>query len=143
MKKIIFQKIHFGVALLNILAVSVMSLTTLFSLMLYDPTSAEAAFGSSVGLEILSPPIKCVLNSVDGNCLASCPICGDIASCNGLFEVKARVLSGVNLLYKTQALCLTSPIPPTLGTFRPASRCLGKYFLAANIHLLFNFGCYR
>lgn len=143
MKKLTKKKIHFGYALLIMVALSMIP-TILFSVLFFTPaSSAEAFFGSNVGLLVLTQPIKCVLDNVDGDCLATCQICGDAAQCNVLFEVKAKVLSGINLLYKTQALCLTSPLPPLVGNFRPGARCIGKYFLFGPIHYLFNFGCYR
>lgn len=143
MKKLAKKKIHFGYALIIIAALAMIP-TILFSVLFFMPApSAEAFFGSDVGLLVLTQPIKCVLDSAAGDCEATCHICGDTAQCNGLFEVKAKVLSGINLLYKTQALCLTSPLPPLVGNFRPGARCFGKYFLSGPVHYLFYFGCYQ
>jgi len=136
------RKIHFGYALFIIAALSVIPVS-LYVGLLISPDPAEAVIGFDVGLRVISPPIKCVLNSIEGNCLASCPICGDTAVCNGLFEVKAQFLSGTNLLYKGAALCIPSPVTPLGGAFRPGAQCLGKYFAVGPVHTLFNFNCGR
>ncbi len=147
MKKLMFKKIHFGYALFIMVAFSAAPVAILLGSIFFTTPTAQA-FGPWVGLEVLSPPIKCVLDPKPDaqTCLASCSTCGDLPGgwCNGLFEVKARYLGGTNLLYKNMALCITPPpTPPNGGTFRPSSRCMGEYLFTGIVHQLSNFGCYR
>ncbi|MFA6410562.1 MAG: hypothetical protein WCW26_03240 [Candidatus Buchananbacteria bacterium] len=102
------------------------------------------AFSPSTSMLILAPPKKCSYDAPPlVTCLGSCPVCGNLAGqCSGLFEVQARFLRGANPLYQNQALCLLQPTPPTYGTFRSGSKCLGN-FMGFGPHTLFNFGCYR
>lgn len=111
------------------------------------------SFGSMVGLEILTPPVKCsITNPYTEDCLGVCQACGNITgACAGFFEVKARFLSGsMNPLWPygapvMQALCLANPLPPNGGSFYTGSRCIGQVsgVLPPGPHILKNFGCYR
>lgn len=85
--------------------------------------------GMGAGIQLVGMVTPCVFNSIDGNCLASCPICGDTAVCNGVSEIKARYLGGVNVLYKGAALCIPKGSRPTQGTFKPGGKCLGNFIM--------------
>ena len=102
--------------------------------------SVEAARG--IGLRVIAPIVKCVPDpqTVGSTCLDSCMVCGDLPGCSGMFEVRAKYLGGVNLLYKGQALCVNSPTPPKGGTFRPGNMCLGIVG-GVGPHKLVNFAC--
>ncbi len=102
--------------------------------------SAKAAL-PGIGITVISPPIKCVQDTLSPTCYTTCPICGDLVGiCNGLFEVKAKYLSGKNILYKNSALCTPQSFPPNGGSFRPGGFCLGNV-IGNGPHTLINFGC--
>ncbi|MDX9893779.1 MAG: hypothetical protein RB292_05250 [Patescibacteria group bacterium] len=121
------------------LALAIISLVTIVSAL---AISAKAV-SPGIGLQVLSPPIKCVQDELSPTCLATCPICGNLAGvCTSLFEVKAIKLSGSAMLYQNQALCIYNPTPPNGGIFRPGGQCMGNVF-GFGPHFLFNFGCSR
>ncbi|NUM25560.1 MAG: hypothetical protein HUU49_02940 [Candidatus Buchananbacteria bacterium] len=125
------KKVNILVALLIILIVAI---SAAFAI------SAQAIPG--IGLRVIAPPIKCTPDPYGATCLASCPICGDIAGCSSLFETKAMYLGGSNVLYKGQALCTNQPMPNRGGTFRPGVTCLGS-LIGMGPHLFVQFGCGR
>ena len=134
-----FKKIHFGYAMLIICSISTIPLTIFVASLFVSSSNAEAIIGSNIGLQVLSIPIKCVQDELSPTCNATCTFCGDLAGiCNGLTEVKARFLSGINTLHNS-ALCLVNPLI-LQGTFRPGSKCIGKV-VGAGPHILYNFGC--
>jgi len=100
--------------------------------------SAQAMSG--IGVNILTPPIKCTPDPDAATCLISCPLCGSLATCSSLFQVQAIYLGGQNSLYLGQAFCLFNPKPPNGGRFHPGGQCLGNIF-GKGPHFLINFGC--
>ena len=129
------RKINIFAALLIIIILAIISAWAI-SVKALGPST----FG--IGVNILTSPIKCVLDPKPDatTCLASCPICGSIPGCVGLFEVKAQFLSGTNMLARGQAFCINSPLPPNGGSFSPGSQCLGNVS-GRGPHQLQNFGC--
>ena len=133
------RKINFGLALLIIFVIA-----GIFAWII----SARAVSLPGIGLVVISPAVPCTLDPgtpPPGTCTVSCPTCGSlIGICAGLWEVKARFLSGSPVLFQGAggpALCLTSPIPPTFGSFRPGGQCIGN-ITGFGPHFLQNFACF-
>ena len=147
MKKIALSKIPFIPVLLIIISLSIIPASIFLTIYFSGVAEAEALLGFQIGMEVLKPPMKCVLNNIDGDCLASCPICGDLADCNGLIELDVRALntSAKAILYKGTALCMTPEDirPANGGTFRTGSRCSGIVMQTGKIYKQRSVGCYR
>lgn len=128
------KKVNIFIALL-ILAILVIGVSYFIS---------AKALGPGIGVNIISPPMKCTLDPgtpPPGTCNITCSACGSLTwICASLFEVKATFLSGTNSLYQGQAFCLSNPIPPNGGIFRSGGQCLGNV-MGMGPHTLMNFGC--
>lgn len=139
MKKILFFEIHPFLALLMIFSVALVP-ASIGIFVMYEPSPpAQAIIGSDISIDVLSIPVKCVQDELSPTCTQTCTFCGDLAGiCNGMFEVKARYINGVNLLHNS-ALCL---VTPTIlqNSFQSGARCKGKV-IGAGPHILYNFGC--
>lgn len=127
------KKVNLLIALLVIIVIAI---SAAFAI------SAQALPG--IGLRVVTAPIKCVSDPPpeSATCLASCPICGDIAGCASLFETKAKFLGGKNVLYKGQALCSVTPTPNRGGVLKPGSACLGT-IAGFGPHRFIQLGCSR
>jgi len=127
------KKINIWLSLLIILVIAAAAAWTI---------SVNAVLGS--GFQIISMPKPCIFNSIDGNCLASCPICGDTAICNGVSEIQAKHIGGSPVLYKQAALCVPKGSRPNYGSFTPGAKCIGNFnTLYPPAHSWSSLGCSR
>jgi hypothetical protein len=137
------RKVNFFAALLIIVIIaSIFVFAISVKAQFINPFSGGAP---GIGIEIFTPPIKCVPDPCPGPtcglCIGSCPVCGNLGGiCTSLFEIHAVFLSGVNTLYQGLAFCTPQTFPPMGGSFTPGAQCLGQVY-GVGPHLLFNFGC--
>lgn len=149
MHKVLHKKVHFGFALMVILALGTIPAVFSVALMVDPVREAEAIIGQDASLEIVGVPLPCSITDPITRICGMCGFCGTSypTICNGMTEIQVRALNQktMPLLEKTQALCLTKATvrPPNGGSFRPGSRCIGKIMKLGPFHQLFNFGCYK